>query len=315
MAWTAPTDRTTGDIITAAQWNTFLGATGDMSMTAAAKVTTNGDIVYATAANTLARLGIGSTAQVLTVSGGIPAWATPSAGTFFDLLQTAFRVPRRMLAMFSAVFVPAMFDGVTYSPATIGVGFTHTNSANSTTSTGTLNNALLESYTTQNTGGTATDVYASTTGGSSFTMSPSTAPNKNPRMSVRYFPGASSVQMRSFVGFMASAANASETASGAYLRVNTTGNLFFVTRQGASETTTDLGARPTTLTSYEIETTDSGVTWTCRNVTTAAVVATHTANVPTAASGLGYVIGGRSASGDLVVNNVNYCEVESNSVA
>lgn len=123
------------------------------------------------------------------------------------------------------------------------------------------------------------------------------------------------MQMRSFVGFMASAANASETASGAYLRVNTTGNLFFVTRQGASETTTDLGARPSTLTSYEIETTDSGVTWTCRNVTTAAVVATHTTNVPTAASGLGYVVGGRSASGDLVVNNVNYCEVDSNSVA
>jgi len=266
-----------------------------------------------------ARLGIGSSAQVLTVTGGLPVWATPATPTaplFFDLLQTAFRTPRRLLAMFSAVFVPASFDGgVSYSSAIIGVGFTHTNSGSFVNSTGTLNNALLESYTTQNIGGAYTDVYASTTGGNSFTMRPSTAPNKNPRMSVRYFPGASSVQMRSFVGFMASGDSASETASGAYLRVNTTGNLFLVTRQGASETTTDLGARPSTLTSYEIETTDSGVTWTCRNVTTAAVVATHTTNVPTAASGLGYVIGGRSNSGDLVANNVNYCEVESNSVA
>jgi hypothetical protein len=81
MAWTAPTDRTTGDVITAAQWNTFLGATGDMSMTAAAKVTTNGDMVYATAANTLARLGIGSTAQVLTVTGGVPVWASAASST------------------------------------------------------------------------------------------------------------------------------------------------------------------------------------------------------------------------------------------
>ena len=81
MAWTAPTDRLTGDVITAAQWNTFLGTTGDMSMTAAAKVTTNGDMVYATAANTLARLGIGTAGQTLQVSGGIPAWVTVAAVT------------------------------------------------------------------------------------------------------------------------------------------------------------------------------------------------------------------------------------------
>jgi len=40
---------------------------------------TTGDIIYASAANTPARLGIGSSAQVLTVSGGIPAWATTTA--------------------------------------------------------------------------------------------------------------------------------------------------------------------------------------------------------------------------------------------
>lgn len=43
--------------------------------------TTTGDIIYASAANTPARLGIGSTDQVLKVSGGIPAWgAAPAAG-------------------------------------------------------------------------------------------------------------------------------------------------------------------------------------------------------------------------------------------
>lgn len=42
--------------------------------------TTTGDIIYASSANTPARLGIGSSAQVLTVSGGVPAWTTPAGG-------------------------------------------------------------------------------------------------------------------------------------------------------------------------------------------------------------------------------------------
>ena len=41
--------------------------------------TTTGDVIYASAANTPARLGIGTTNQVLSVVGGIPSWATLSA--------------------------------------------------------------------------------------------------------------------------------------------------------------------------------------------------------------------------------------------
>ena len=41
---------------------------------------TTGDIIYASAANTPARLGIGSSAQILTVASGIPSWATPAGG-------------------------------------------------------------------------------------------------------------------------------------------------------------------------------------------------------------------------------------------
>lgn len=81
MAWTAPSDRTTGDIITAAEWNDLLGATGDMSLTAPGVVTTAGDITYASAANTLARLGIGATSEVLTVTGGVPVWAAAASGS------------------------------------------------------------------------------------------------------------------------------------------------------------------------------------------------------------------------------------------
>lgn len=43
--------------------------------------TTTGDIIYASSANTPARLGIGSTDQVLKVSGGVPVWATPATAS------------------------------------------------------------------------------------------------------------------------------------------------------------------------------------------------------------------------------------------
>ena len=53
-----------------------------------ATLTTTGDIYYASAANTPARLGIGSSSQVLTVSGGLPTWATPASGGGMTLLST-----------------------------------------------------------------------------------------------------------------------------------------------------------------------------------------------------------------------------------
>jgi hypothetical protein len=43
--------------------------------------TTTGDIIYASGANTPARLAIGTSADVLTVSGGVPAWAAPAGGS------------------------------------------------------------------------------------------------------------------------------------------------------------------------------------------------------------------------------------------
>lgn len=43
-------------------------------------LTTTGDTIYASGVSTPARLGIGTTGQVLTVAGGVPTWATPSSG-------------------------------------------------------------------------------------------------------------------------------------------------------------------------------------------------------------------------------------------
>jgi hypothetical protein len=44
-------------------------------------MTTTGDTIYSSSGSTPARLGIGSTGQVLTVAGGVPSWATPAGGT------------------------------------------------------------------------------------------------------------------------------------------------------------------------------------------------------------------------------------------
>jgi hypothetical protein len=40
-------------------------------------MTTTGDTIYSSSGSTPARLGIGTTGQVLTVAGGLPAWSTP----------------------------------------------------------------------------------------------------------------------------------------------------------------------------------------------------------------------------------------------
>jgi hypothetical protein len=60
------------------------GGTGQTTATAAfdalSPMTTVGDIIYEETGGTAARLGIGTTGQVLSVSSGKPAWTTPSTG-------------------------------------------------------------------------------------------------------------------------------------------------------------------------------------------------------------------------------------------
>jgi hypothetical protein len=51
--------------------------------------TTLGDLAYSSAtANTNTRLGIGSTGNVLTVSGGVPTWAAPAGGGGITLISS-----------------------------------------------------------------------------------------------------------------------------------------------------------------------------------------------------------------------------------
>jgi len=51
-------------------------------------MTTTGDTIYSSSGSTPARLGIGSTGNVLTVAGGVPTWAAPgAAGANYTLLN------------------------------------------------------------------------------------------------------------------------------------------------------------------------------------------------------------------------------------
>jgi len=52
-------------------------------------MTTTGDTIYSSSGSTPARLGIGSSGQVLTVSGGVPTWATASSGAFTLISTTS----------------------------------------------------------------------------------------------------------------------------------------------------------------------------------------------------------------------------------
>lgn len=51
-------------------------------------MTTTGDTIYSSSGSTPARLGIGSTGQVLTVAAGVPSWATPASGGGMTLIST-----------------------------------------------------------------------------------------------------------------------------------------------------------------------------------------------------------------------------------
>jgi hypothetical protein len=51
-------------------------------------MTTTGDTIYSSSGSTPARLGIGSTGNVLTVAGGVPVWAAPASGGGMTLINT-----------------------------------------------------------------------------------------------------------------------------------------------------------------------------------------------------------------------------------
>lgn len=85
-------------------------------------LTTTGDTYYASAAATPARLGVGSTGQVLTVAGGVPTWATPSSGATFS--------GARVTKSASQSLASGTWTTITFDTEAFDVGGYHDNSTN-----------------------------------------------------------------------------------------------------------------------------------------------------------------------------------------
>ena len=85
------TDSTSSTSTTTAATPNSVKSAYDLAGTAIPKntVTAAGDILYASGSATVARLGIGTASQVLSVSGGVPAWTTPAAGGGLTVIGTA----------------------------------------------------------------------------------------------------------------------------------------------------------------------------------------------------------------------------------
>lgn len=67
-------------------------------------LTTTGDTIYSSSGTTPARLGIGSSGQVLTVAAGIPSWATASAGALTKISAASFSGVATTSTTFDGVF-------------------------------------------------------------------------------------------------------------------------------------------------------------------------------------------------------------------
>jgi hypothetical protein len=84
-------------------------------------MTTTGDSIYSSSGSTPARLGIGSTGQVLTVAGGIPSWATPAGGGGMTLLSTTtLTSSSQVITGISADYTDLVIYVINYKSATDG---------------------------------------------------------------------------------------------------------------------------------------------------------------------------------------------------
>lgn len=81
-------------------------------------LTTTGDTIYSSSGTTPARLGIGTSGQVLTVSGGLPAWATPSSGAFTLLASGTLSGASVVVSGLSASYRDLRIIINNYRPAT-----------------------------------------------------------------------------------------------------------------------------------------------------------------------------------------------------
>jgi hypothetical protein len=83
------------------------GTSGTVTVTnsMATAITTNGDLIYGTGSGTFSRLGIGSSGQMLSVSSGVPSWATVAAsGMTLISATTCTSVSSQAVTAFSSTY-------------------------------------------------------------------------------------------------------------------------------------------------------------------------------------------------------------------
>ena len=105
-------------------------------------MTTTGDMIYASAANTAARLPVGTTGQVLTVAGGIPSWAAAAGST--TLTTTDFTATSGQTT-FTVTYTPALLQGVYRNGIKLGLAdYTATNGTSIVLAAGAVTGDLIQ---------------------------------------------------------------------------------------------------------------------------------------------------------------------------
>lgn len=112
--WTTPDD--TALVKDGASAIRTLGSSIDTSVKALNPGTTAGDLDYYTAATTKARIGIGSTGQVLSVVGGVPAWAAAGGSIAVSQIATGSLNTGTSLTVSSLTqdFIQIQLTGITW---------------------------------------------------------------------------------------------------------------------------------------------------------------------------------------------------------
>ena len=112
-----PSTATSGAVTVAGTLAAANGGTGQSSYT-------TGDLLYASGASAISKLGIGSSGQVLTVSGGNPAWAAATGGaTGGGSDQIFWNNGQTVNTSYS---IPSSTNAGTFGPVTIGASATVT---------------------------------------------------------------------------------------------------------------------------------------------------------------------------------------------
>jgi hypothetical protein len=137
-------------------------------------MTTTGDLIYEASPTTAARLPIGTTGQVLTVSGGIPAWATAAGGA--STLQTQEYTATAGQTTFAVTYTAGSIEGVYRNGIKLGTAdYTASSGTNIVLASGATAGDLICIVSFTNVGSVAAGVNTVSFGSTGLTPGTATA--------------------------------------------------------------------------------------------------------------------------------------------